>query len=294
METFDVDAMIKREPGAHIGSTFQLLHRRANVQRCFLVLGATGSDAVGAEHSLAIVFEEVDVADGRRWWMAVREYRTDASTGLGHLMGDWQQPPHDTNNPAALPAGLVELAAPPPGARPAEVREASATWMPDMKFQFGDLPPDRRPPADAKQMVELAAAVGAVKELLEGTVMGTVVVRIAGRSWEKWVLTDDMPASLTEMVRWLATHRQPPADGVAVAQIAIRQQDNPPLPGMQVVAERAGMVVETWAPIEFTEGPAGTKLIPTIHWWPARPVEAQFQWLGVPPTVVLIEPEAIG
>jgi hypothetical protein len=188
---------------------------------------------------------------------------------------------------------MVEFAAPPPGARPADVRDASATWMPDMKFQFGDLPAHAEPPADAKQMVEFTAAVGAVQELLDGTVLGTIIVRIAGRSWEKWVLTDEMPASLTEMVRWIASHRLPPADGVAVAQIAVRPQDDPPVPGMQVVAERGGMFVQTWAPIEFPEGSGGKKVIPTIHWWPAHPVQREHQWLDVPPTVELFEPEAI-
>jgi hypothetical protein len=294
VETFDLHAMSTREPGAHIGATFQILRRRANVQRCFLVLGATAAVPTGGEQVLAIVFEEVDVADGRRWWMAARAYHTDEATGLGHFHGEWEQPPHDTNNPASLPSKLLEMAAPPPGARPADIREASATWMPDMKFQFGDLPPHAPLPADAKEMVELTAALGAVNELLEGQIMGTVVVRIASRSWEKWVLTDDMPAGLTEMVRWIASHRLPPADGVAIAQIAVRPQDDPPVPGMQVVGERAGMFVQTWAPITFPEGPAGKKVIPTIHWWPARPVEPAHQWLGVPPKIVLIEPEAIG
>lgn len=125
VETFDLDAMSRKEPGADLGMTFQILRRRNNVQRCFLVLGAQGVDQGGAEHTWAVVFEEVDVADGRRWWMAMLEYKTDTATGIGHPLGDWQQPQRDTNKPAELPPFLVQVAAPPPGGRPAGIRDAA-------------------------------------------------------------------------------------------------------------------------------------------------------------------------
>jgi hypothetical protein len=293
VETLDLDSMSRREPGAHLGRTFQDLRRRNNVQRCFVVLGGQGADPMGVMHHIAVVFEELDVADGRRWWLAIQEYQVDATSGLGQAVGEWEQPPHDTNNPADLPAFLVELAAPPPGARPAVVRDASDTWAPDIKFCFGELPPEANPPTDAKQMVELAAALGSVDGLLTGKLQGTVVVRIAGRSWEQFVLSGEMPASMLEMIRWIASNRLPAADGVALAQIAIRPQDKPPVPGMQVIGELGGRVVETWAPLEFPEGPRGKKVIPQIHWWPAKPVEARLQWLGVASKVELQHPGEI-
>ena len=208
---------------------------------------------------------------------------------MGHPVGDWQQPPRDTSNPAELPPFLVQVAAPPPGGRPAGIRDASDTWQPDIKFAFGDLPDHAQPPVDAKQMVELTAALGVVNELLAGKVQGTVVVRIAGRSWEPWVLGDDMPAPMIEMVRWIANHRLPAAEGVALAQIAVRPQDTPPVPGVQVIGEKDGLFVETWAPIEFPEGPDAKKVVPVVHWWPARPAPETHRWIGITSTAELNE-----
>lgn len=232
-----------------------------------------------------MVFEELDVADGRRWWCALLEYRFDEASALG----PWQQPDGDTDNPAALPPFLHEVAAPPPSARAAQVLDASDTWAPDVRFAFGEVPPESPLPTDAKQMVEFAAALGAVNELLTGKLTGSIVVRIAGRAWEQWVLGDDLPADITEMIRWIANHRLPPADGVALVQIAVRPADEPPVVGMQVIAELGGMCVETWAPIAFPEGPAGPKQIPLIHWWPAFPVQPSGQWLGVTSKAPLFE-----
>ena len=204
-----------------------------------------------------MVFEEVDVADGRRWWMGMLEFTTDPASGLGHPVGDWQLPTRDTDNPADLPPFVTAIAAPPPGGRPAAIAEPSDIWEPDIKFAFGELPAHVEPPKDAKQMVELTAALGVVNELLTDRHQGTVVVRVAGRSWEQFVLGGDMPGPLLEMVRWIANHRLPAADGVAVAMIAIRPQDQPQVPGVQVIGEKDGQFVETWAPIEFPEGPKG-------------------------------------
>ncbi|MEQ1505574.1 MAG: hypothetical protein ABMB14_25295 [Myxococcota bacterium] len=290
VETLDLSAMSRQDAGAHVGMTFQLVRRRNNVERCFLVLGLQGTDPAGIVHTWAVVFEELDTADGRRWWLAMLEYETDSATALGVPKGPWQQPGADTDNPTALPPFLIEVAAPPPGSRAADVRDAADTWMPDIRFAFGEVPPTAPIPTDAKLMVEFAAALGAVDELLSGKLQGAIVVRIAGRSWEQWVLGDDLPADIHEMIRWIANHRLPAADGVALAQIAVRPSDEPPVAGMQVIGEMGGMFVETWAPIVFSEGPAGPKQIPTIHWWPARPCQREVQWLGVPSKAQLVEP----
>jgi len=289
METFDLDAMAKSDPGADLGRTFQLLRRRANLQRCFLVLGAKGVDADGVEHTWAVIFEEVDVADGRRWWMAMLEYDIDPTSGLGRPFGDWQNPPVDIHNPAELPPFLALVAAPPPGSRPAGIRDASDTWQPDIRFAFGDLPDTQQPPVDAKGMVELVTSLGVVSELLTGAVVGTVVVRITGRSWEQWVLGDDMPAPLVEMIRWIANHRLPAAEAVALALVAIKPQDTPPVPGIQMAAEKDGLFVQTWSPMVFPDGPSGRKEVPLTEWWPARAVPQAQRWIGVSSKAVLTD-----
>jgi hypothetical protein len=292
LETFDVDAMRKQDPGAHLGCTFQLLRRLGNVERCFLVMGAEGTDAQGKDRYWAVVFEEREGTDGRLWWMAMLEYETDPKSGLGLPAAQWQQPPGETANPADLPPFVREIAAPPPGARSAETLPASALWQPDIRFAFGEVPEGKPLPTDAKQMVELAAALGSVRELLAGELQGSLVIRLQGRCWEKWVLCGEMPASLEEMIRWIANHRLPPADGVALVQIAVQPGDDPPVLGVQAIGEYGGMFVETWAPIEFPEGPAGPKHVPLVHWRAARPVAPEGQWLGVPSTAELLEPEA--
>jgi hypothetical protein len=207
---------------------------------------------------------------------------------LGLPQGTWEQPEQDTDNPAALPPFLHEIAAPPPGSRPATVLDADDTWMPDIRFTFvaAGLPI----PADAKEMVDFTVALGTVNELLAGTLQGTVVVRIVGRSWEKWVLGDELPAGIHEMVRWIANHRLPAAEGVALAQIAVRPSDRPPVPGLQLIAEHSGMFVETWAPIVFPAGPTGPKQTPAVNWWPPRLVQPATRWLGVASTAQLVEP----
>lgn len=158
--------------------------------------------------------------------------------------------------------------------------------MPDMKFAFGDLPPQVDPPKDAKQMVEMAASLAA-KDLLDGTIQGSVVVRIVGRSWEQWVLSGDLPATIGEMIRWIANHRLPAAEGVALAHIAVKSSDDPPAPGLQVIGELGDFLVETWAPLQFPEGPSGPKLMPEVRWWPARRVDPDQRWLGVASSVDL-------
>lgn len=279
IETFDLDAMARREPGCDPGMTFQALRRRRGVQRCFLVIGAEGNDDEGNERRWAVVFEEVDVADGRRWWMGMLAYRANPVTGLGDVIGDWSLPAHDTDNPAALPPFVRDFAMPRPGGRPAEIRDAAKRWMPDIRYRFGELAGD--PPADAKGMIELTGGLGVVMGLLSGDLQGVVVVRIAERSWEVFELSGDLPAPLLEMVRWIANHRLPMADGVAIAQIAVRPQDQPPLPGVQVIGELGGLFVETWAPVRFPEGPKGKKVVEQIQWWEARPVPDNKRWIGV-------------
>lgn len=103
VETLDIDAMLRKEVGAHVGLTFQLLRRRDHVERCFLVMGVQGKDIeTQRDRYWALVFEERDTSDGRAWWMAMVEYHNDAHSGLGRPVGDWVDS-GETHNPRALP-----------------------------------------------------------------------------------------------------------------------------------------------------------------------------------------------
>lgn len=213
----------------------------------------------------------------------MHEFRLDPNTELGHLVGEWRDSAYETTDINHLFPFLREFAAPPRGSRPARVLPPR-TAQPDIQVAMDNLPDDAPEPTTAKMMVELAAQV-AVGDLLNGAVKGTVVVRYAQRVWEMWVLGDNMPTDLEGMVRFIANKREPPAVGVAVAMMAILPQDAQPVPFMQVIAEMDGKFVETRAPIEFPEGPAGPKRLREIRWWDARSVPEGGMWLGVDPIV---------
>lgn len=87
------------------------------------------------------------------------------------------------------------------------------------------------------------------------------------------------------MVRYIANKREPAAEGVAIAMIAIMPQDSTPVPFVQVIGEMDGKFVETRGLIEFPEGPAGPKRLREIRWWDPKPVPEGGMWLGVDPHV---------
>lgn len=283
-EVLDLTTAIQDDRGASMGATFQILRRRPQVERSFVILRMETTDTADQEHTFALLFEEItELDEPRRWWLSMREFRTDADTELGHLIGDWQDSPFETPNIDHLWPFLREFAVPPPGSRPARVLPPQAA-KPDIQVAMDNLPPAAPTPTTAKMMVELAAQLAA-GDLLKGAVKGTIVVRYAQRVWEMWVLGDGMPAELEDMIRYIANKRQPPAEGVAVAMIAIMPQDVTPEPFLQVIGEMDGKFVETRAPIQFPEGPAGPKRIHEIRWWEARLVPEEGMWLGVEPFV---------
>ncbi|MFZ5480647.1 MAG: hypothetical protein ACOZNI_28045 [Myxococcota bacterium] len=283
-EVLDLTTAVRDDRGASMGATFQMLRRRPQVERAFAIVRAEITDKEDKEHSFALVFEEIAEPDEpRRWWMSMQEFHTDPNTELGHLIGDWKDAAYETTDINHLMPFLREFAMPPPGSRPARVLPPRAT-QPDIQVAMDNLPPNAPSPTTAKMMVELAGQL-AVGDLLKGAVKGTVVVRYAQRVWEMWVLGGEMPTELEDMVRYIANKREPPAEGVAVAMVAIMPQDVPPVPFVQVIGEMDGKFVETRAPIEFPEGPAGPKRLREIRWWDAKPVPESGMWLGVDPNV---------
>lgn len=157
-EVQDLTSTISDDTDAHMGATFQLLRRRPTVERAFLILRMQATDAEGQGHSYAVVFEEITQPDEpRRWWMSMQEFRTDANTEIGHLIGDWQDSPFETPNIDHLMPFLREFAAPPPGSRPARVLPPRAT-QPDIRVATGKLPPTAPTPTTAKMMTELATS----------------------------------------------------------------------------------------------------------------------------------------
>lgn len=293
-EALDLTTAVREDREASMGATFQLLRRRPEVERSFVVLRMDGSDAEGKNHSFAAIFEEItEIDEPRRWWISMQEFQTDPNTEVGRLIGGWQDSPFETPNIDHLMPFLREFAVPLPGSRPARVLPPRAV-QPDIQVAMDNLPPGAPAPTTAKMMLDLASHV-AVNDLLTGTVKGTVVVRYAQRVWEMWVLGDNMPTDTESMVRYIANKRQPAAEGVAIVMIAILPQDAAPTPFMQVLAEMDGKYAETRAPIDFPEGPAGPKRLREIRLWDGRPVPEGGMWLGVDPVVLFdLGPLAVG
>lgn len=196
-ETLELPTTIHADRDASMGATFQLLKRRPNIARQFVLLRMDARDGE-QERTHALLFEELD--SPRRWWMST------------HLF-----------------PFLRAFVEPPPGSRPAHILPPRLA-QPDIAVAMDALPAAAPTPTNARMMTELIAQL-AVDDLLTSAVKGTVVVRYAQRVWEMWVLGEDMPAELEDMVRYIANKRAPPAEGVGVAMIAIR-------PWGRFVAER--------------------------------------------------------
>ncbi len=293
-EVLDLTTAIRDDRSANMGATFQILRRRPRVERAFVLLRMETTDEEDQPHDYALLFEEIaEAGEPRRWWMSMREFVTDPDCELGRLVGEWRDCPSETDNIDHVFPFLREFAEPPPGSHPHRVLPPRAT-QPDIQVAMDNLPPTASAPTTALMMVELAAQL-AVNDLLTGALKGTVVVRYAQRVWEMWVLGDDIPTDLEDMVRFIANKREPPAEGVAVAMIAIFPQEAAPEPFIQVVGELGGLFVESRAPMEFPEGPAGPKRLREIRTWAARPVPEGGMWLGVDPVVLFeLGPQAVG
>ncbi len=282
-ETFDLGTMAKEQPAADVGATFQALRSRLGIERRFVVVQIAVAADDGEERRFAVLFEEILDAP-RRWWVSLLPFQTDPATGLGHPLGPWQDSRGETEDPADLLPFLRPIAFPPAGAVAARFGAARGK-QPDIRVRSGEIPPHLPPPADAMQLTELAIAL-ALDGVLTGALKGTVVVRVRERSWQLWVLGPDQPADLEDMVRYVANRVPPAAEGVAIVVVAIRPQDDPPRPGVQIVAELGGGCAETWAWLAFPEGPDGPKHIAEWGSSGIRPVPEGGMWLGVDPMVL--------
>jgi hypothetical protein len=123
------------------------------------------------------------------------------------------------------------------------------------------------------------------KGVLTGDLSGSVVVKLTDLAWEVWILGgDSLPTSLEDMLRYIAM-TDPPADGMALVQLAIKPGDSPPRPGLEVVAERAGQLAEYWCELDAPNGPAGARIVKQVRQRAPRAVPEGGMWIGVDPMV---------
>jgi hypothetical protein len=276
--SLDLEKMLTDEPGADVGATFQALKDQSDIHRRALMLAGQGVRHDGTTDSIAVVFEERDEAP--RYWWAMTQYRADPTTNVGQVSNTWGV--GESDDLSDLPPFLQAVVTPPPAAAAARVLPPRRV-DPDIQVMFAEIPDDRTP-SDANQMAELAHALVASR-MLSGELGGVVAVRLAGRKIQVWAMQPDtLPTDVDDMLRYIC-QRGGPADGIALAQFAIQPQDDPPKPGLQVVAERGGMRFEIWGLLEFPNGPRGAKTISKYFTMGPTKVGDSGLWLGIDPMV---------
>jgi hypothetical protein len=291
-ETFDLGEMAERYPTAHPGATFQALRSRKETVRRFVVFLGIVQQEDSTQRTWAVLVEECDRFDGRKWWMGMLEFRTDPASGLGIVEQPWETWPGETSDLSGAEFIRAFVQAP-PGAQPAPFLPPPDFFAPDIKFTFGELQPNLPTPNDAKQMIEITEKMVA-RDLLTSKLKGTVIVRLSGRSFEVFVVGDDVTDPIEEIVRYVANRRLPQADAVALACFAVRPDVVTPEPGLQIVAEVGGKFAEYWAHLDFPDGPKGRPHATKIDYLAPKAVPDGGMWIGVEPNVTFFEagPEA--
>lgn len=269
--TLDLDAVSRDHPGASIGATWVLVRQRSGYKHAFLVAGLRGESEEGEVATAALVVQE----HGGRLWIATLPYTRDVATGLGHPE-EWQ-----LAEGRGVPDMLLDLLLPAPGSHPAQVIEPRAP-VADIQAAFGALPDEAPLPESAEQLSVLVARMVVPSILREG-LRGTVVLRFVGREWEWWVLGNDQPVELDEMIRAIC-HREPQADAVALVIVALFEAVEPHQPGIQMIVEGHGARHERWVLLELESGSDGPRRAGQ-ELNRSRPLPREgHRWLGEAPT----------
>lgn len=267
-----------KDPEASVAATVASLGQPPGIEHRFLVFQLAMTLTNGEEAWAAYVVEiPADDDPEANWWAAYLHYERDPESGLGTPQ-EWVVVPQIAAS-GLLPPFVEELINPKPGARPARVLPPAEQLL--LKVAFGELPEGRSAPSGLKEVLLTTADMFAV-ELLRGRLKGTIVLRYDGRSWEGWALQDPLPVSLQDAVRALVNQREEAPDAVALIQVAIRPEQDPPVAGLQVVAEQGGMMSELWGPIEHLDD--GEKQVPDIKMRAPRAVGERGLWIGVEPS----------
>lgn len=270
IDALDLNALSTREPDAHVGATVQIARQQVGVIEAWLVVQLLAEDHDGVQHRFALLgcLDPAGV-----WWMA--GYESDPRTGIG-VLGDWHVPDRRIVERAAI---LDEILAVPPGAKPADLLAARKPEL-DLRAAFFEIPEGIATPTDAGTCADAAARI-AVPDLLSGALTGTVVVKIAERSGEMWVI-GEYAGDGDDLIRAIAS-REPAPDAIAIAMLALFEGSDPPQKGVQIVAEYGDQRAERWLLLDF---PGGASAPPIV----VRAVERRLTvdegdgWIGVEPT----------
>lgn len=272
VETLDLARLRQRDPEADPGATWQAL-RTAHPDRAhFAVLHNPRSFDIDLLDVAWLVR-----ADSDGFQTDTLDFVLDEESGLGHPCGWTSHGRSDRAPPGLLPWSL--------GARPARVLPPR-TPRADVGVRYGELPADRHPPVVPLHLVELVSRLF-VPDLLAGRVHGVIVVRLCGRAVESYQLPNASPVPLDDFVRHVANVHAPPAEAAAIVQLSVQPDATPPTAGVQIVAEVAGAVAETWSPLTFPDGPHAPATITEVQLRRRETVPESGLWIGVAPAADL-------
>ena len=273
VESLDLDQIVRGDPDFHPGATVDLLSRGARQ----VLLVARLEAAAGAR---ALVFHAASDGDVT-WWAATLPYATDTTTGLAVPREGWSTTA-EVRCPTELPPGLRMWVEPAGVGRPA--RFAPPDPLAEVCAAFGSLPTTAAVPTCARTLTHLAAAL-TLEDLLHGRIRGAVIVRLAGRQWESWVVGEDLPVTLDDAIRAIASHGTP-ADAVALLHLAVFDGAERPLPGLQCVAQHGAERLESWSLLHLPDGPGGPLALAGRERWRQLPPAAGGGWLRPPESPV--------
>jgi hypothetical protein len=277
-EELDVEAMQREQPGAHLGATFAALER-PGIERKFVSLSIKLTDEEQVI-TMALLIERGDDGEGPYWWLASLPFTHDPTQGIG-TPGAWSA--QLVRAGIRTFPGLQELFVVPPGATAAKV-VAPRARQPDIKAAFHELPPNATIPADAMGMSDFAAAT-TVNAILRDGPPGIIVVKQAGRAVEVWILGDDLPSDLDDMIRLIARQNPPEAEAMALVQAALFDGEDPPRKGIQIVAQKGKERAERWVLLDFPEGQGGPRHIHKVIARTLPDCGEDEGWIGVEPIV---------
>ena len=270
VETLVWSDVLEADPGADFGATWRRLVSRRDVERRIAVFRLEHEGGLLEVCSFEERWED-DAPSG--WWFAHRPFAV--VEGLGRLLGDgWRQYQGDGPPPEPF-AGLFLVRGPAAQLAPARP-PAPKVWL-----QSGEAPAGIALPSSALGMAEVTRdeVVGSLQR--GDGLRHLLVFLLRGRTWEKWLLGDDLPAGSDELVRWICGRLAQP-DGVATAEAVVMELDGVLERAVRVVAERGGERVEgalVLAPKE--DAPCG--VVPVNWRWRSQTVGEGDGWIGVAP-----------
>ena len=277
-DVLDLESLARDDPGFDPGATVALLAREAS--HVFVV----ATLAAPERPSRALLFHAASQPK-TLWWAATLPFTRHPRSGLSLPDESWSTT-LETEDLESLPELLKPWCARSPRGRAG--RFGPPDPLSEVWAAFGSLPDSARIPTDARTLIHLAAAL-TLEDLLSGSIHGSVIVRVSGRDWESWIVGDDLPLPLDDAIRAIASNGTP-AESVALIHLALFDDEYPPRPGLQCVAQHGEERLESWSLLSFPDEPGAPLTLAGSERWRLLPRARHDSWLRPPDDPVSLVP----